>query len=69
MIKQVEYDLIISHDAGDLTSLVDKAISDGWQAIGGVAVSPCDESIEGYIFHQSIVLYEIDICDGVFDEE
>ena len=68
MGKQVEYDLIVAHDAGSLASLVDKYIADGWQVIGGVSVCQCDESVEGYVFHQSVVLYEIDVCEDIFDE-
>ena len=55
-----EYDICEGYSKTEIKIIVDKALSEGWTCLGGIAVSPLAEEqsgrdFTGLIFHQAII--------------
>ena len=55
-----EYDVCEGYSKTEIKIIVDKALSEGWTCLGGIAVSPFAAELSGrdftgLIFHQAII--------------
>jgi len=67
-----EYDVCEGYSIGELREHVELALEDGWECLGGIAVTPYHKdnsglAFEGLIFHQAITRTEVKFESG--DEE
>jgi hypothetical protein len=59
MTKIIEYKIVRSNDVEDIDFLVENALADGWQPLGGVSVSLSESDEYRYIeYAQAMVKYE-----------
>lgn len=51
----MEYKVVMEHDFDAFTSAVNSDLQDGWQTIGGVAVSPPPDGTGILFFYQAMI--------------